>query len=246
MKENNEMTSIKRLNRTQIKYIAIAAMLLDHLAAFLLSPEKYPGLIVLYIIMRTIGRVVAPVMFYFLVEGFTHTSSKRNYCLRLLSFAILSQIPYSLLRYGNVASGDLNVMFTLLFSFLMLMVVEKTSNQIIKGMAVFLFMFISVFSDWGLIGPLMAWLFYVNRFDRKKQVRDYLLIVGIQLFSAVLFIICNTQSWYEGLCQLGTFLVIPLLLAYNEESGKKMFINKWLFYVFYPLHLMLIWLVLKV
>ena len=233
-----------RLNRTQIKYIAIAAMLLDHLAAFLLSPEKYPGLIVLYIIMRIIGRVAAPVMFYFIVEGFTHTSSKRNYCLRLLSFAILSQIPYSLLRYGSVAAGDLNVMFTLLFSFLMLMVVEKTSNQIIKGMAVFLFMFSSVFSDWGLIGPLMTWLFYVNRSDRKKQVRDYLLIVGIQLFSAVLFIISNTQSWYEGICQLGTFLVIPLLLAYNGESGNKTFINKW-FYVFYPLHLILIWLVLK-
>ena len=128
----------------------------------------------------------------------------------------------------------------------MLMVVEKTSNQIIKGMAVFLFMFSSVFSDWGLIGPLMTWLFYVNRFDRKKQVRDYMLIVGIQLLSTVLFIICNTPSWYEGICQLGTFLVIPLLLAYNGESGKKTFINKWLFYVFYPLHLILIWLVLKV
>ena len=240
------MTSLKRLNRTQIKYIAIAAMLLDHLAAFLLSPEKYPGLIVLYIIMRTIGRIVAPVMFYFLVEGFTHTSSKRNYCLRLLSFAILSQIPYSLLRYGSVASGDLNVMFTLLFSFLMLMVVEKTSNQIIKGMAVFLFMFSSVFSDWGLIGPLMVWLFYVNRSDRKKQVRDYLLIVGIQLLSTVLFIICNTQSWYEGVCQLGTFLAIPLLLAYNGESGKKTFINKWIFYVLYPLHFIVLMVILSV
>jgi len=234
------------LNRTQIKYIAIAAMLLDHLAAFLLSPEKYPGLIVLYIIMRTIGRVAAPVMFYFLVEGFMHTSSKRNYCLRLLSFAILSQIPYSLLRYGNVASGDLNVMFTLLFSFLMLMVVEKTSSQIIKGMAVFLFTFISVFSDWGLIGPLMAWLFYVTRSDRKKQVRNYLLIVGIQLLSTVIFMICNTQNRYEGICQLGLFLVIPLLQFYNGEPGRRTAVNKWLFYIFYPLHLLLIWLVLKV
>ena len=235
-----------RLNRTQIKYIAIAAMLLDHLAAFLLSPEIYPGFIVLYIIMRTIGRVAAPVMFYFIVEGFTHTSSKRNYCLRLLSFAILSQIPYSLLRYGSVASGDLNVMFTLSFSFLMLMVVEKTTNQVIKGMAVFLFMFISAFSDWGLIGPLMTWLFYVNRSDRKKQVRDYLLIVGIQLLSTVIFIVCNTQNWYEGICQLGIFLVIPLIASYNGEAGKKTVVNKWLFYVFYPLHLILIWLVLKV
>ena len=234
------------LNRTQIKYIAIAAMILDHVAAFLLPPDKQPEWIVLYIIMRTIGRIAAPVMFYFLVEGFVHTSSKRNYCLRLMSFAILSQIPYSLVRYGSVASGDLNVMFTLLFSFLMLMVVEKTSNQVVKGMAVAVFMFISVFSDWGLIGPLMTWLFYVNRTDRKKQIRNYLLIIGIQLLSAVLFIICNTQSWYECICQLGTFLVIPLLLSYNGELGKKTILNKWAFYIFYPLHLVLIWAVLSI
>ena len=233
-----------RLNRTQIKYIAIAAMLLDHLAAFLLSPEKYPALIGLYIIMRIIGRIAASVMFYFLAEGYIHTLSRRNYCLRLLSFAILSQIPYSLVRYGSVSSGDLNVIFTLLISFLMLMVTDRITNQAIKGMAVFLFMLISVFSDWGLIGPLMAWLFYVNREDRKKQIRDYLMIICIQLLSTVIFIVCNTQNWYEGICQLGIFMVIPLIASYNGEAGKKTLMNKWLFYVFYPLHLMIIWLVI--
>ncbi len=144
------MNSKYSLNRTQIKYIAIAAMLLDHVAAILLSPEKYPALIVLYIFIRTIGRIAAPVMFYFLTEGYIHTLSRRNYCLRLLSFAILSQIPYSLARYGSVSSGDLNVIFTLLVSFFMLIVTDRITNQVIKGMAVFVFMLISVFSDWGL------------------------------------------------------------------------------------------------
>ena len=235
-----------RLNRTQIKYIAIAAMLLDHLAAFLLSPEKYPALIGLNIIMRIIGRIAAPVMFYFLAEGYIHTLSRRNYCLRLLSFAILSQIPYSLVRYGSVSSGDLNVIFTLLISFLMLMVTDRITNQAIKGMAVFLFILISVFSDWGLIGPLMVWIFYRNKGDRSKQIRDYLMIICIQLISTVAFLICNTQNWYEGICQLGVFLVIPLLLFYNGEPGKKTAVNKWLFYVFYPVHLIVLWLILKV
>ena len=243
---NNIMEKKISLNRVQIKYIAIAAMLLDHLAAFLLTPEKHPALIVLYIIMRTIGRIAAPVMFYFFTEGYIHTLSKRNYCLRLLSFAILSQIPYSLVRYGSVSSGDLNVIFTLLASFLMLVVTDRITNKVIKGMAVFLFMLISVFSDWGLIGPLMAWLFYVNREDRKKQIRDYLMIICIQLLSTMIFIVCNTQNWYEGIGQLGIFLVIPLIASYNGEAGKKTVVNKWLFYVFYPLHLILIWLVLKV
>ena len=230
------------LNRVQIKYIAIAAMFLDHLAAFLLTPEKYPALIVLYIIMRIIGRIAAPVMFYFLVEGYEHTSSRKNYALRLLAFAILSQIPYSLVRFGKASAGDLNVIFTLLISFLMMAVTDRIKSQIIKGMAIALFMIISVFSDWGLLGPLMVWIFYMNRGDKTKQIRDYLMIICIQLICTVIFLICNTQNWYEGICQLGIFLVIPLLHFYNGEPGRKTIVNKWLFYVFYPLHFLVIWI----
>ncbi|MBR4345011.1 MAG: hypothetical protein IKP88_20275 [Lachnospiraceae bacterium] len=42
---------------------------------------------------------------------------------------------------------------------------------------------------------------------------------------------------------VGIFLMIPLLHFYNEEPGRKTIVNKWLFYVFYPLHLILIWLI---
>jgi len=234
-----------KLNRVQIKCIAIAAMLLDHLAAFLLTPEKHPALTVLYIIMRTIGRIAAPVMFYFLVEGYVHTSSRKYYALRLLAFAILSQIPYSLVRFGKASAGDLNVIFTLLISFLMLAVTDMIKSQVIKGMAVALFMLISVFSDWGLLGPLMVWIFYMNKGNKIKQIRDYLMIICIQMICTVIFLICNTQNWYEGICQLGMLLMLLLLHFYNGEPGRKTVVNKWLFYVFYPLHLILIWLILK-
>ena len=46
------------------------------------------------------------------------------------------------------------------------------------------------------------------------------------------------------ICQLGIFLFIPLIASYNGEAGKKTLMNKWLFYVFYPLHLMIIWLII--
>ena len=77
------------LNRTQIKYISIAAMLLDHMAVFLLPPEKSHVQIVLYIIMRTIGRITAPLMFYFLGEGYIFTSSRLKYGIRLLCFGLI-------------------------------------------------------------------------------------------------------------------------------------------------------------
>lgn len=85
----------------------------------------------------------------------------------------------------------------------------------------------------------------MNKEDNAKQIRDYLLIICIQLLCTVIFLICNNRNWYEGICQLGIFLVIPLLQFYNGEPGRKTVVNKWVFYVFYPLHLILIWLILK-
>ncbi len=234
----------KGLNRVQIKYIAIAAMLIDHIAAFFLTPEKHPELTALYIIMRTIGRIAGPVMLFFLSEGYSHTSSKLKYGLRVLCFGTISQIPYSLARYGKVSMESLNVMITLFMSFLMLAATDRIKNQIIKGLTVFIFILLTAFSDWGIIGPLIVWLFYISRSDRKSQIKAYMVIVGIYLASTIAFIIQDNQLWYDGICQIGFLLVIPLLYIYNGEPGKKTLVNKWVFYLLYPLHLMIIWYVI--
>lgn len=233
--------NIGKMDRVQIKYIAIAAMLIDHIAAFFLTPEKHPALIALYIIMRTIGRIAAPVMFFSLVEGYGHTSSKLKYGLRLFCFGIISQIPYSLARYGKISLESLNVIFTIFKSFLMLAVTDRIKHQVFKGLTVFIFILLTAFSDWGIIGPLMVWLFYISRDDRKNQIKAYMVIVGIYLASTIAFIIQDNKLWYEGICQIGLLLVIPLLYLYNGESGAKTLANKWIFYQFYPLHLLLIW-----
>ena len=66
------------INRNALKYIAIVAMVSDHIAAALIPKETPP-----YFIMRLIGRLTAPIMCYFITEGFYHTRSRRNYGLRL-------------------------------------------------------------------------------------------------------------------------------------------------------------------
>ena len=235
----------KGLDRVQIKYIAIAAMLIDHIAAFFLTPEKHPALIALYIIMRTVGRIAGPVMLYFLSEGYSHTSSKLKYGLRLLCFGIISQIPYSLARYGKVSTESLNVIITLFMSFLMLAATDRIKNQVLKGLVVFIFILLTAFSDWGIIGPLIVWLFYISRDDRKSQKKAYMVIMGIYLASTIAFIIQNSQRWYDGICQIGLVLVIPLLVNYNGTSGNKTIVNKWLFYGFYPVHLFTLWCLSK-
>ena len=233
------------LNRTQIKYIAIAAMFLDHTAVFLLPPDKYPNLIFFYVIMRTVGRMAGPVMFYFIAEGYRYTSSKLKYGMRLLCFGILSQIPYSLARYGTISGTNVNVVITLFMSFLMLVIAGKMKDKVMKGIVVVTFMILTSFSDWGVLGPFMVWLFYIYREDRKKQLISYISLCLAQIVMSVLIIMSGSIVWYEAIWQICMALPIILIYLYNGESGRKTIVNKWAFYLFYPLHLLAFWLILK-
>ena len=231
-------------NRNQIKYIAIFAMLLDHIAMFFLSgglPDAALPHIAAYSFLRVIGRLTGPVMLFFLVEGFIHTSSRRKYGMRLLAFGLISQIPYALAHYNSLLHLDFNVIITLFVTFLMLTAAERISNPLANRLVVFALIFVTFCCDWGIIGPIMAWLFYLNRDDRKAEIKYYSLICAIQVACSAAFLAMNGRHWYGELWQAGMFLVIPVLLSYNGESGSRSPIHKWIFYVIYPLHLMVFW-----
>lgn len=232
------------LNRTQIKYIAIVAMLLDHMAVFILPPEKSHVQIVLYIIMRTIGRITAPLMFYFLGEGYIFTSSRLKYGIRLLCFGLVSQVPYMLLRFENGMATNLNVIITLFLTFLMIDVANKSKNHLIEFMGIAAFVILTISCDWGMIGPILAWMFFGYRSNCTKHLIKYAIISALMFISVMIIIQQTGQSWYEGIYYIGMFLVIPLLKAYDREAGSKSKINKWFFYVFYPVHLFLIWMII--
>lgn len=234
------------MNRNQIKLIAIIAMLIDHIAMFLLAPgiaDASLSRIAIYASMRVIGRLTAPIMLFFLVEGYIYTSSHFKYGLRLFIFGLISQIPYALSHYNSLWKLDFNVIITLFLTFLMLVANEKIENRLLNRMVVFGLIMISFCCDWGVIGPFMAWLFYESREDRRAQIRYYSLISVIQVVSAAYFLYQNGYHWYGELWQAGLFLVIPFLLLYDGEAGKKSSLSKWSFYLFYPVHLLIFWIV---
>ena len=116
------------MNRNQLKYIAIIAMIIDHIGMFLLSSglgDAPASQVALYALLRTIGRLTGPLMLFFLTEGYVHTSSKIKYGIRLLVFGIISQIPYALSHYNSLLVADFNVIITLFMTFLMLAAEEN-------------------------------------------------------------------------------------------------------------------------
>lgn len=231
------------LNRDAIKYIAMLTMLLNHIAHIFLE-RGTP----LYEIFQDIGFFTAPVMCFFLVEGYTYTRSKKEYGLRLLLFAVLSQIPFQL-AFGY---STLNMIYTLLCCFLILVVMEKVSNPLLcRGLSLLLIL-ATVNGDWPVVAPILTILLANDWGDRKMLTRGFCL-------TYLLFALLNVQSYMNGepgdltlyavvhalLSGLGILAAaMATLVLYNGERAKRgKTFSKWFFYVFYPGHLLLLYLI---
>lgn len=128
--------------------------------------------------MKGIGYFTAPVMCYFLVEGFYKTSSRRAYAKRLFVFALVSQVPYFLAF--NREAAVLNMMFSLLFSFLILCVFHGEAFRRGKGqLQIAGLFFLSVFSDWSALAPAFTLLFDRAGQERKKLQKTFLFVTAV-------------------------------------------------------------------
>ncbi len=230
------------MNRNQIKYIAIFAMLLDHISyVFSKVLLNYSWGFALCFVFRFFGRITAPVMCWFLVQGFVHTSSRKNYAIRLLIFTFVAQIPYMLIRSDVKLFAGLSVIYTLLVSFLMLCVLESKLEAFPKWIVIITLIVLSMFGDWAIFAPLMVLFFYLLRDDRRRLILFYSLASAMLVLTDISILIIRHYIWYQELWQMGMFLFIPLLLLYNGEPGSRHPFHKWFFYVFYPLHLLALW-----
>ena len=106
------------LSSFALKCIALITMIIDHVGA-ILYPEAR--------VLRIIGRIAFPIYAFLVAEGFYHTKNVKKYMLRLLLFALVSEIPFDLALTGQILEfGHQNVFFTL-FAGLLLM--ELYSRQ---------------------------------------------------------------------------------------------------------------------
>lgn len=223
------------MNRNQLKYIAVIAMLIDHISAFFVPITTPAG-----VIMRIIGRLTAPIMCFFLAEGFRYTASHKKYGIRLFIFVVISQFAYAFAHGISLLTPNFNMIFTLFLSFLILLSYEKIRNNIAKTAVIFILIIASQVSDWGIIAPLWVLSFYILHNDTNYKILSFSLISLLHIVINSFPAISGGYNWYGQLWQLGVFLFIPLLLLYNGKNGRKNMFSKWFFYIFYPLHLIVI------
>ncbi len=205
---------VKIFNGTQLKLIAMGLMLVDHIGLIF-----FPGID----IFRIIGRLAFPIFAYFIVEGFIHTRDIRKYMLRMGIFAVISEPAFDFAISGEfINNSHQNVMFTFLLGLIMLWGISKENPFIkicaITGPMICALLLVTDYDMYGMILILIIYCFY----DSK---------IYMVLWTSVAHMLLSTgiQRW--------AILSNVLLLFYNGKRGPNI---KWLFYGFYPAHLLVL------
>lgn len=211
------------ISGSTIKLIAVLTMVIDHVGATALFPAAAKGT-ELYYVCRLLGRISFPLFCFLLVEGFVYSHDRFRYWRRLLLFAVFSEIPFDLAFYHQIVSFRMqNVFFTLflgmtaLWGMEWLMQKERYRQVFIPPLlcAVLAWLLRTDYSYFGII--LIVVMYCFREFPRKRDM--------IIAFSCV---------FWEPTAVLA---LIPIRL-YNGKRGLPL---KYVFYVFYPAHLLLFW-----
>jgi len=197
-----------------LKYIAVAAMLIDHTAYVFISSDS-----ILYFLMRLIGRITAPVMSFFIAEGFRHTRNLKKYFSRMLIFAVISQPFYFEMIFGRIPQNiteflmNLNVMFNFCISLILLKILSgnlQTEKKIILTAICFTF---ADLCDWSFMIQVWVLIFF---FFKDIKIR-YPLFISVTVIIMTFKYLPLYNSFLRFAYQYGTVLALVPLHFY---SGK--------------------------
>lgn len=251
---NTNAASKRGISGFDLKLIAVISMFIDHFGAVVvygviksLKGDCPDFIWTVYEILRLIGRVAFPLYCFLIVEGFTHTRNVGKYAIRLGIFALISEIPFDLaFRDSWWDMSYNNVFFTLAIGLLVIWGISYVEKFYAVWKEKNLDKFLGVLFTIGAGVIFVAAGAYIAEF---MLCTDYgaagvVTIVVIYLLRkvpwpgfamAVLALTVMTNSTEL----VALFGLIPLYY-YNGERGRNI---KYFFYAFYPVHLLLLWLV---
>jgi len=205
------------LNSFTLKLLAMITMTIDHVGHVIFPTVSW---------FRYIGRVSFPIFCFLIVQGFFHTKDVKRYILRMLMFAFISEVIYDLTFFNSwFYLGKQNVLFTFIISLLMLYVCEKASGIYKMGAVVFCMFFAYLIKcDYNMYGVLLIYLLYCSHNNRNKTT-------GSIVIWSMLYI-----PYYQVIAAVSS---IPIYF-YNGKRGPRF---RYVFYIFYPFHLLLLYLI---
>lgn len=222
-------TKSLRLTGNQLKLIALFAMTVDHLGLFVFNDM---------LIMRGIGRLAMPIFAWMIAEGCYYTKNRLRYLLTMLGVGAVCQVVYL------VAQNSLQQCILITFSLSVILIyaldyAEKKKNIFslaLLGIAFAAAVYICVFLpgdlpgtdfsvDYGIYGVFLPVLIYMAKTKEQKLMASAIGLLPLAL--------------RLGIWQFPCFLALPLLALYDGTRGKRKM--KYLFYIYYPLHLVAIY-----
>ena len=212
------------LDGTALKLIAMVSMVFDHVGDNFFPEQTW---------MRVIGRIALPIFAFCVAEGYLHTRNRKKYLLRLGTFALVSEIPFDLVTAGKLLEfGHQNIMLTFFWAILGLLCYDALREKLKKGGLVLGIFFLLLFAGASLILGLDYNFLAVGLIFLYYLLRDKTLLWRNAAGMAFHAMLRNVGIYWFGL------LGFLFLFLYNGKKGRGL---KWLFYLFYPGHLLLIW-----
>ncbi len=197
-----------------LKIIGIIAMIIDHVGIIFFPQVS---------ILRIIGRLVFPIFAFGIVTGYKYTSNVDKYFWRIFWFGVLSQIPFML----SIGSYDLNIMFSLSLGLLFIYFWD-TKRYLFMSAIVGIIYFVPI--EYDFYGLVTIFIFYI--FQNNKIANIYLQLINSLLYFVFHFTVLQFYA-------LGGVIIA----LYLPQKNKRLSLNKYFFYWFYPAHLVVLFLI---
>ncbi len=240
-KRKFELTSVG------LHIFAMIFMLADHLWATVFTNAQW---------LTQVGRLAYPIFAFMIVEGYTHTKNLKKYVLRLLAFAVITEIPFNLMVGNSVFYYvHQNVLWTFLISIGLIYLNELARKKeklwlnlvTMVGTVVLGYVLGYItFVDYNAAGILTVLLFYFFR-GRKwwcclgQLVGLY--YINVEMLQGLYFEVELFGHTFEVVQQGIAVLSLAFIWLYKGRQGKKSKAFQYFCYAFYPAHMLLLWLI---
>ena len=233
-----------RLNSFQLHIIAMTFMFIDHLWGTVIAGNKW---------MTCIGRLAFPIFAFMIVEGYFHTSDFKKYLKRLFILALISEIPYNLMMEGSLFTiFAQNVIWTFIIGLICIRLIDNArkidSSMVIKLIKILAIVIVGFligmigFVDYYGFGVLMVILFYFTHdlglVGKIAQVIG-LYYINVEMISGETIPLFGFDVTVQG------FAILSLIFIwlYNGEQGPHSKMIRNCFYLFYPIHILILSLI---